>query len=164
MDVLASLPDNIRAEMMHRYGISENITVKGEVIEVSDDDEPCVVSGRSHSGRPREVSAKPTKRPDHSSDRDHEQVEPHVSIASRPRITAAEDAIPIKQETLGIDGVGGAQDETDTESSTNQDNDIDAEPEGPCEKCGSYVFGFAALAHARWHEQVDADSTEVGVV
>jgi hypothetical protein len=163
MDVLASLPDNIRAEMMHRYGISENITVKGEVIEVSDDDEPYVVSGRAPPGRPREVSAEPTIPPDHSSDY-LKHVEPHVTIAARPRIAAAEDAIPIKQETLGIDGVGGAQDETDTESSTNQDSDIDNEPEGPCEKCGSHVFGFAALAHARWHEQMDADSTEAGVV
>jgi hypothetical protein len=164
MDVLASLPDNIRAEMMHRYGISENITVKGEVIEVSDDDEPCVVSGRSHSGRPREVSAKPTKRPDHSSDRDHEQVEPHVSTASRPRITAAEDAIPIKEDTLNVDGVGAAEDVTGTPSSTNQDSDVDNDSEGACEKCGSYVFGFAALAHARWHEQMDPDATEAGVV
>jgi hypothetical protein len=164
MGVLASLPDNIRAEMMHRYGISENITVKGEVIEVSDDDEPSVVRERKLSGQPHKLSVKPTIRPDHSSDNDNKQAGPPAAIASRPRIATAEDTIPIKQDTLNVDGVGAAEDVTGTPSSTNQDSDVDNDSEGACEKCGSYVFGFAALAHARWHEQMDPDATEAGVV
>lgn len=163
MDVLAALPDNIRAEMMHRYGMTESITVKEEVIEVSDDDEPCVVGGKASAGRPDALEGKQTSRPDHSFDRNHDQAKPHSPVALSSKIVAAEDAISVEKGKPCVNGVEEGQDETETESVTNQESDIE-EPEGPCEKCGSYVFGFAALAHARWHEQMEADSTEAAVV
>lgn len=146
---------------MQRYGISDRALGKGEVIELSDDDEPNIVIEPRSPTLQVQPSELPKGRPDDNSSRDQMNTQPQANVISiESRITpanATSNIMQIRHEN------GVEQDLDEIETPMNQESELDIETEGPCGKCGNYVFGFAALAHARWHEQMD-DSSRADLV
>lgn len=136
---------------MQRYGISNNALMNGEVIEVSDDDE-SQIDDRVDLSPPQILAPQQSEAPmGNSYDSDRTGTKPERVFITAEASLASTDFPQIPQEDV-------EQDSSDTESMSNQEQN-DAEAEGPCAKCGNYVFAFAAQAHARWHEQMDAESS-----
>lgn len=153
MDVLAALPREIREEMMQRYGLSDGGRGKGEVIELSDDEDSVGEIGSAESEGV-------VKREDTSSCEGELQRGGVTDSFPPPpqqgsRITNStlndhvvwEDPQPAEEQEIQK-----SQREIDLTTS-----DDELEDSGTCPKCGTYVFGFAADAHERWHEEADAE-------
>lgn len=141
---------------MQRYGLSDGGWSKGEVIELSDDEESV------EDVYPME-SATMTEQKDLSSGENRTEERSLTELPAMPSqkqgsytantatngLSMGEDPEVVQQQEVGV----AAYSDTGTTAS-DDGNEPDA---GVCPRCGTYVFGFAADAHARWHEQVEAD-------
>lgn len=161
MDVLAALPKEIREEMMQRYGLASGVGwEQDDVIELSDDEESVV--GIPILKRSRNGSRSPEEALLSSTSPNSQCAEPAPSLdAVLPGSHAEIRATKFEGSTLPTispvpeQGLDGLQD--DLNSSTSDDDED--EDGSPCSRCGSHVFGFAADAHARWHEQTEEAPT-----
>jgi hypothetical protein len=159
MDVLAALPREIREEMMHRYGLSDGGWGKGEVIELSDDEDsvgdavfvdPAAIAVNTEREEPSlEENGSQTRLA-------REPVSPTPRRQPSPRAdgTVNGRAVSLGSQALGEQEVDGEHHGFDS-GSDNQDD----EDGGTCRRCGTYVFGFAVDAHARWHQQTEIEET-----
>lgn len=161
MDVLADLPKEIREEMMQRYGLASGTGWDtGDVIELSNDGDSVVdAQPLKHCGN--EATVPEVERPS--------AISPNTQgTETYPSLDVLQGETPIKIKRLQgedpalrntpptpppeLDGTP-----CDIGSSTSDD---DEDKDGrPFSRCGTYIFGFAADAHVRWHERAEQEDT-----
>ena len=143
---------------MQRYGLSDGGWSKGEVIELSDDEEsvedvhpmePATMTEQKDlsSGENRTEERSPADLPAMPSQKQG----PYTAITATNGLSMGEDPEVVQEQEVGVAAY------SDTGATVSDDGDEPDADAGVCPRCGTYVFGFAADAHARWHEQVEAD-------